>query len=238
MKRIQLFALFAVLVALASRALAGSADPGPVTFKITATSQAIDDQTTFKTNTASTSTNFTATSIFTESNSTIDNTALLQMLANSFNTTFPSGALLKYNATNNAFVVVNGTSQILNVSNVFTFGSSNNAVATGTVVTGVTFNSAGESTKTTQKFSQMASAGLAYDDSALTTANGNTTRLMMHGVESFKTSSVITTNVNFTDAVSFTGDGSGSISNSVTNTKFILRGGFTTAVGGTAPLIE
>ncbi len=238
MKRIQLFAILAVLVVFTGRALAGSSDPGPVTFKITATFQANNDQTTSKTNATSTSTNITITSTFTESNSTIDDTALLKMLANSFNTSFPSAAQLKYNPTNNAFVVVNGTSQILDASSVFSFGTSNNPVMAGTIVTGVTFNSAGESVKTTEKFSQLLSAGLVYDDSAFGTANGNATRIVMHGVESFKTSTIVTTNANFTDSISFSGDGRGSISNSVTNTKFILRGGFTTAVGGTAPLIE
>jgi hypothetical protein len=235
MKRIQLFAVLAAVLAVVT-CTTRAADPGPVIFKMTATSQAIYDQASYKTNAfTSTVTNITVTTLYTVSNGVIDSTRLLQMLANSFDTIFPDGAQLKLNDSSE-FVVAVGTNVVQIVTNVLSLTTSNNPVYGGSMVTSYKLDHTGESVNNTLKYTETVSGAVVYDDSGRATADGKTTRMTLRGVETFKGNDVMTGTTKFNYLFSFTGDGQGSVSNSVSNNEFILRGGFTGAVSGIGPV--
>src|SRR5262249_27042012 len=66
---------------------------GPATFKLTAFTQGLNfSQVSSKTNQSSTSTNVTTVYKSTVTNSVFDSTDMLNLLANSFNTTFAPGS--------------------------------------------------------------------------------------------------------------------------------------------------
>src|SRR5579871_1225279 len=116
MTRIHSLAIVLIIFALKSRA----GVPGfqePITFRFAATYQDVENEVTNITQVTSGGTNSEMISISTTTNATIDNEKLLRMLANSFDTNFPSGASLKLDGAFNVLVTVD-TNIVLYASNV------------------------------------------------------------------------------------------------------------------------
>ena len=228
MKRIRIrsLGLLAALTFIAG-INAHAADPGSITIKITATSQALSGLATYSTNSSSTVTNLTATSKYTTSNSIIDDTRLLQMLANSFNETYPPGSALKLSSSGD-IVVANGTNIVRDAVSVLSLTQSNNPITSGTITSKEKIAPGGTTGSSTFAMIQSAAAGLSYDDSGLSTADGSTTRFHIPGVEDNHIIMSSSGTENFSLMLDFAGGGSGSISNSVSSTDFVLRA---TAVG-------
>jgi hypothetical protein len=224
MKHMLRLALVSVLLGFACRAQAIvlTAD-GSVTMKFTA-SFAGADTSSGKTNATATVTNIVSTEKVATSNLMVGNAQLLSMLANSYNTTWPSGAALKF-ANGASFVVAVGSNVVMDVSSVLTLNSSN-SIITGQETITQTTSPSGSSTTIKESINYLIPAGLVYDDSAQTPTDGKTIRFTASG---YASATVSASGPSFGPSkviVNFTGAGAGSVSNSVTITDFVIHGGF------------
>lgn len=231
MKRIRLLA--AVFAATSLTSFASSPSFGPVNFKLFSIQQAITNQMTVSTNETSSSTNITQTTLSTTQTTIINNKQLLDMLSNSFNRNWPAGATLKIDSEGD-FNVVTGSNSVQDVSSVLSYSFVSSSVyGTSTTVDKVIKTKNGSNEFETQKLTATVSANFVYDDSALTTANGKTTRITMTGIVTDRLIRSSSNTRETSRAVSrFIGTGTGSISNAVTYTPFIVEGTFTDTVSG------
>lgn len=227
MKRIHLLIVTSAFAAVSLSSFAASTF-ARMDFKLFSIQQDITNQMTGSTNETSSSTNISQTSLWTTRITTINNRRLLYMLSNSFNMTWPPGAVLKMDRVGD-FDVVSGSNVVKDVSSVlFEIISNNFAVYAGTTVDKTTLTKNGSSATETYNYAVTTPASLVYDDSALTTANGKTTRLTVNGIErGHVLTSRSNTSETFSAVLSFTGTGYGSISNAVSNDLLILGGTYT-----------
>lgn len=229
MKRIRIcsLGLLAALVCFGINAYA--ADPGSIKIKILATSQALDGLPSYTTNSSSTVTNYTTESKYTTSNSVIDNTRLLQMLTNSLNTNFPAGTALELSEAG-SIILVSGTN-VQDISSVLSLTLTNKPVMSGSMSSKERIAPGGTTSTGSFIITTTSAATLTYNDSALTTGDGSTTRLTMTGLEEARLNLSGSGELESVSlVVDFSGTGSGSTTNKVSkaNTDFILRA---TAVG-------
>lgn len=223
MKHIRLLVVAVAFAASNLSTFASSLIFGPVTIKLSSIQQIINDQTTTSTNINSSSTNITQTVLSTTQTTTINNSQLLDMLANSFNTTWPSGAALKF-YTNGDFVVVKGSTIVQDVNTVFSVGNGT-GIFSGTKVDKTTINPSGESKTEMSKGTTTASSSLYYDDSGLATANGKTTRISLNGINTIhSTIAPASSGGTYSFVFSFIGTGTGSISNALSDVQLFVSG--------------
>lgn len=222
--------------ALAATSVTGFAQEywGAANFKFTAIQQNVYAQTNTVANTNSSSTNIIETILYTSATTNLDNQQLLNMLANSFNMTWPADATLKADGSGN-FEIFNGSIGVQDVSSVLHLDASNDlAVTSGSVVAKGKISKNGQSLTETTKYTQMIPASLVYDDSALPTSNGNTTRITVVDIESLHGMMLATNSIikRYSYLVDFSGTGTGSISNSVADTTFIVGGSVSGTTSG------
>ncbi len=181
MKYLRYLATIVALGCLVNTAKAVSSGVNPISVILNATFQAATTGPVTKTNITATTTNLVATSKFTATNQIINNATLVKMLANSFNTNFPANAELKLSNSGD-FVIAVGTNVIRNVSGVLhsTF-SSNPRVTKGVQTESAKFTPTAVTLAEQVAFNQTSNETLTYDDSALTTANGQTTKFTASG---------------------------------------------------------
>lgn len=222
--------LVIVLVIFALKSHADVADV-PVTFSFAATYQDLENQATNIMHVTSGATNFETISMSTTTNSTIDNEKLLQMLANSFNTNFPSTASLKLDGSFNVLVTV-GTNIVLNTSNVLVIHPGNDGVFSDKFRVRTFFNTNNDGFTHS---SISGSGSLDYDDSLLATGNGNTTRFSAKGLLTSRNDADFRNGITKSRSMMiFSGSGTGSISNTISH-NFILQGGFVSSFGQSVP---
>ena len=222
MKPIRLLAVTAVFAAVSLTSFASSPNFGPVNFKLSSIVQNPGFTTTLSTNKNSNSTNTTITYISTTTTTIINNKELMEMLSNSFNTTWPRGAVLKLGG-DGRFYALDGTTVLQDVSGVLSLGEITTNVLAAAAAHKTTINTNGTSYSLGGKFIETGSANLVYDDSAFTTGNGKTTRFTLNGIEIARGSY----SQPIAAVISFNGTGSGSISNSVSDNPLMVSGTFT-----------
>jgi hypothetical protein len=223
MKQILSFVLIVIFAVVFSSQAQAQAS---LNFKFTATYQAVGNQLTNTVHSTRTATNYEQIYTFTTTNAPLNNDKLLRLLANSFNTNFPPGAALKL-TTAYHFVVTVGTNIVLDPSNVLALNHSKNAVVSGKVILGTKIIPHGDILSTDSNAVVNGEASLDYDDSSLLTADGSTTHFSARGLlTSHDTSHVVNGDGSTTYTLTFSGSGSGSITNGPSHTLFILRGGF------------
>jgi hypothetical protein len=223
---------FALIILLNLVSFSSRADVlGPVNFKFIGTYQDIFGQSSNTVHATATVTNTELILTATTTNAALNNDKLLRMLANSFNTTFPSGGELNFDQAQHLVVVV-GTNIILNVSNVLVLNHDfTNGVLVNHAVLAEEVSPHGTISNSHAKGIGTTEASLDYDDSLLPTADGNTTRFSVKGLLTSHNSSVVKKGVGSDVSIlTFSGSGSGSISNAVSHRTFILRGGFVSRI--------
>jgi hypothetical protein len=233
MKLIRLLAILAALGGFTYNSHAVAATfGGPVTFKFIGSFTGLESASS-KTNSSSTVTNIVEKQSVTASNATINNVKLLQMLMNSFNTTFPSGAVLGLD-TEGQIVVAVGTNVVQSVSSVLSLTTSNLQVTVGSAVITEKIDHTGPSETTAEKITVTFPASLDYDDSALVTGDGTATRFSAKGFETEKASINGPTSAEKVKAIlTFSGAGGGSVSNNVANNRFVIHGALVGSVSAT-----
>jgi hypothetical protein len=178
MKRIKILAGIALVGLVAFNSPAPGLVPlGPVTFRISATQQALDFALiSTKTNQTSTATNVTQTFKSTVTSSKIDNGILLSLLANSLRTNFVPDAQLF--GTGVGFYVMDsaGTNVQMSVTGVLQMNLINEVASTVDVQTTGTQNS------NNSRSTQTVDVELTYDDSALMPTDGTHTVFTLRGL--------------------------------------------------------
>jgi hypothetical protein len=224
MKRICLLTATIALATVAFNVPAGV--QGTVNFKFTALFQDVVNKVTNTTHVASSVTNVQQISLSTTTNAAINNNTLLRMLANSFNTNFPPGAALKLNEFGHVVVAV-GTNIVLSASNVLAINVTTNGVFSDNLLSQAKFTSTTNTAHVVTKETVNDAASVDYDDSLLSTRDGNTTRFSARGLVTQHAASSVNNGIGTqSQTLVFSGSGSGSISNSISQTQFVLRGGF------------
>ena len=191
---------------------------GPIVINLTAIQQSLSNATTSTTNTTATTTNITTVTKYTTTNTVINNAKILKMLSNSFNTNFPSTAVLRVNESGEVVVAV-GTNVILNANSVIHIGFSgtpNVDAGSETATSKVTPTSTNATLRIL--ITDSAIDSLTYDDSTLTTADGTTTNFKVDGFRTLRISETVSQVNNTASAVvtytaTLTGAGEGTISN-------------------------
>jgi hypothetical protein len=176
---------------------------GPVTFKLSALEQLVDSV-TLKTNKTTTSTNITTMTKSTASTKSVVNKDLLKLLANSFTnlpTTITNGQLVTDGE--GSFLVVTSTATN-NVSSVLSIEFNRRVISGSESV--VMKSPPGTTTSETETATATQAARLSYDDSELTTRDGEHTTITLHGLMVTKYGDATT---KFTTSFTLTGQGDG-----------------------------
>jgi hypothetical protein len=216
------FLFLTLLLAFASQVQA--ADPAPVDIHFSVIQQLADAPFRWKTNLTKSSTNILLHTKLNTSEYVIDSSRLLKMLANSYNTNFPTNATVKM--TGNSILVVSGTDVILNASDVVGLRSNNLWVVTGTDNTEDLSSHKGHSSIIHYNETGYFQANFDYDDSLLSTRDGNTTRFSVQGLEIFRDRNTVLNDQlqTYNFAVNFTGGGIGSVSNATSFNRLVISG--------------
>ena len=207
---------FLALLTLGFLVSTAQAELHSATITLTARFQSLSGQMTFSTNIVGTTTNVTIVSKHTTTNMVINNAKLVKMLANSFNTSFPSTATLRV-SDNASFRVVNGTNELMDVSSVLKISYHGDPAVGWLDVAHLRMTSSGSTLSQKSNYSAISIVDLIYDDSALTTADGTTTNFKIEGALRNSASIIITGLPESPDSVSrfvmnLAGAGEGSIS--------------------------
>jgi hypothetical protein len=229
------FISFALSIVLNSSAIPQNlVNSGPVTLKLMATAQALDNATvTDKTNSTSSSTVVTTVSKSTVTNFMMQSADLLTLLENSFNTTFPSGSQLVVTRTG-AFLRLmivdsTGTNIVLDLSsNLFVgtvFGEQPVHTGSQTMISKTGNSGTAISANAVDAFTEVVVLG--YDDTGLTTKDGTHTKFQVNCLLVRKSSSNLVTQ-QIKDSVKFQGNGTGTIRDQ----NVILQGSGSATISG------
>jgi hypothetical protein len=237
----------AVFTALALMALRSTATPVPVihgalTVAWTINQQNLDDvdkypglgKTTISGPASNKTTNVLQISTSTFTTTPFKNANLLELLANSLNTTFPAGTELVTDGDNVYVTDHTGTNAIVDISDILTVTSTNEVMA-GLTTRIQSSTKAGTTTTAVGTGSGDQFIIINYNDSALTTKDGTTTTFQFAGVSAstHSGSSKVSTNelITIKESGSFklTGFGSGIIR----GTSSIIEGSVVGSPAGT-----
>jgi len=213
-----------ILLSVASSV--SEADPAPVDIHFSVIQQLPIIPLAGKTNITRTVTNVVFSGSETVSNYVIDDARLLAMLANSYNTNFPSNATIKMFGLG-AIAVVAGTNLILDPGAVMSLyvipgGPSIFSGPQGSVQT---YSPKGYSSLLTEDQTSYFPASFVYDDSSLTTRDGTTTQFSANGIESFHNRSRDLNNAyKYTFHIKFTGSGVGTNFTSSSLNRLVIIG--------------
>ncbi len=186
---------------------------GPATVNFSCKAQALNFQdSSAKTNVVGSNTNITVLLKSTETNFTLNADSLLALLANSFNTTFPSGARLLLRGESGSFSLVvsdgTGTNIFLFAGSVFTpspLGQVNAGMETESSTNGTSFTG-----NDTEAFTS--AIRFQYNDNLMTTTDGTHTSFTLNCFLHTKQSRNVATGA-ATENVSMTVTGGGVIRN-------------------------
>jgi hypothetical protein len=240
MKKTLCLALFSTLALAAGHATATPIPEihGPLTINWTINQQNLDDKAKYpgngKTTIAGPATGKTTnvlqifTSSFTTSN--FNNTSLLELLANSLNTTFPAHTTLVTDGSQVYVVDSTGTNAIADISSILTV-TGTNSVVSGLSTRTQTYTKLGTSSTDIGTSSGNQFIIVNYNDAGLTTKDGTTSTFEFVGVGASTRSSSSTVSIH--DVVTVKGSGSLTIDGSgygtIRNVASIIEG----KVGGT-----
>ena len=184
--------------------------PTSATFSSTASFQAMQNQiTSGTTNHTSTSTNIIVTRKWSTTNDVLATADILNLLTNSFATSFPPGAQLSINGTRFLVVDQTGTNIVRDVSSVFSISlGSRLQTALTTRITTQTNGGSTISGNTTEDL--VSTATIRYDDSSLSTSDGTHTSFQIYGIWDTKLSQNVATFFS-TAQFTFTGSGDGKL---------------------------
>lgn len=184
--------------------------PTSAALKLSASLQAVQNQIiSATTNHTSTSTNIIVTRKWSTTNDVLATADILNLLTNSFATSFPAGAQLSVNG--NRFFVLDktGTNILLDVSSVFSITLGGRLE--NTLTTRITTKTNGGSTISGNTTADLVStATITYDDSSRSTADGTHTSFQIHGIWDTKLSENLAT-IFSTAQFTFTGSGDGNL---------------------------
>jgi hypothetical protein len=210
-----LLVLLALLMTFSMSGAQSLLNSGPLTVKLMASFQSLDNSSTSKTNSNSGGSTVTTVSKSTVTNEVIDTGDLLGLLENSFNTTFPAGSQLVANRTGDflrVFVAdATGTNVVLDLtSNLFIATVAGEEVIHSGVQTVITKSGpiSSVSANDTETFTETVVFG--YDDTGLTTADGTHTHFQVTCLLVRKTSEN-QVNQKIKDTIKFQGVGNGII---------------------------
>jgi hypothetical protein len=239
MKTISLLTILTVLATFDACAdVSWYLNSGPVAFKLTASAQNLDRAlVSATTNRSATATNITLVSKSTITNCILDSRFMLELLQNSLNTTFPTGAKLAVTRVGDDFIMPyvadsTGTNILLgNLTNLFfgvmqgapTLRSGSEVQVTKITATGTA--SSGNATETTSDF-----IVLGYDDTGLITRDGTHTWFQCSGVLTRKSSRNLASD-KISDAIKLEGTGYGLLRDQ----PVLLKGTVTAVITGTLP---
>ncbi len=114
----------------------------------------------------------------------IGNGRFLQIVSNSFNTTFPKGAKLATDGSNLYVVDKTGTNIILNISDVVTLVTED-FVLKDVQTTTTKIKPASTNTASGNSFTQIGYVSFIYDDSTMATGDGTTTDFTFSGLATY-----------------------------------------------------
>ena len=226
--------VFALLVVWNSFAVTQTLlNSGPVTLKLMATAQGLDNATvTDKTNSTSSSTVVTTVSKSTVANSIVDSADLLALLENSLNTTFPSGSKLVVTRNGSylrLFVADStGTNIVQDIfTNLFLGITAGQPVHAGsqTVISKTGNSGASVSANAVDTVTEIIVLG--YDDTGLATKDGTHTKFEVTCLLARKSSSNLVTQ-QIKDMIKFQGFGNGAIRDQ----NVILQGSGSATISG------
>jgi hypothetical protein len=180
-----------------------------------------------KTNVIGRVTTIVATSSVKSVSFTIDNAALLKMLANSFNTEFPSTATLDISGVPKRILVMVGTNILFDVSSVFTIQAGNIFILSDSAVSTETIIANQDLFRVHGNYKIGSVVTLRYDDTARVTSDGRRTRFSITGIQTMQgafssdgkspSPSVLT---------KFNGTGQGTLFNGSSASPWVLTGKF------------
>lgn len=212
------------MILLSAATSAPAADPAPVNIHFSVIQQVSVGPIIMKTNVTQTVTNIVSRGTKVVTNYVIDDARLLRMLANSFNTNFPSDATIKMFGLG-GITVVEGTNLILDPSAVMSLSSSNLWIFSGPQWARQTYSPKGYTSVLGEDDTFHFPASFVYDDSNLTTRDGSTTQFSANGIESFHNNSVVVNNrEKYTFDIKFTGSGIGTNSTSSSLNRLVIMG--------------
>jgi len=228
------FILFILSVAFSSSAISTELiNSGPLTLKLMATAQGLDNATVSKSNSTPKGTTVTVVSKSTVSNSFVQSAGFLALLENSFNTNLPNGAQLVLSRSGPFYRLwvtdVTGTNIVLNLITNFFIGTIANEqpVQAGLQTTITKTGNAGESVSANAAYTVTEAVVLGYDDTGLPTRDGTHTKFNVTFLLTRKSSENHVTQ-QFKDTVKLQGVGNGIIHDQ----NVILQGTASASVSG------
>jgi hypothetical protein len=226
MKNIRLLALFTFLLTFAWRITAA------VEFSFSVVAQGTNSHFSSKTNVTGPVTTIVTAYSLRSTTFIIDNAALLKMLANSFNTEFPSNATLEVVDFPEKFYVRDGTNILLFAAPVLTIESTNVFIVSDSGVSTEIIATNQDLFHMRGGYKMTSLVTLKYDDTAQATRDGHTTSFSVTGIYTLQNAhSLGGKSPKFRFVMEFNGAGQGTFFNGLLATPFVMRGKFSNAFG-------
>ncbi|HUD47175.1 MAG TPA: hypothetical protein VMR33_10115 [Candidatus Baltobacteraceae bacterium] len=195
MKKTLISAIISAIVLIAFHAAAGpllTPFHGPITINWKVSQQKLDDapkypgngKTSITGSGSSKTTNVVQVYKYTFTTGPFTSPDFLALLENSLNTNFPAGTKLESDGTSLFVTDSTGTNEIVNITSVVS-GSTTNSVTSELETETVTYKKSGSSAVAGSTASGSEYIAVIYDDSALITRDGTTTKFRYDGLSDF-----------------------------------------------------
>jgi len=212
------------IIVLSATSFVRAADPAPVNIHFSVIQQVSLGPINMTTNVSKTVTNIIEKGRNVVTNYVIDDARLLRMLANSYNTNFPTNATIKMFGLGGIGVVV-GTNLILDPGAIMSLSTGSGWIFSGTQRSRQTYGPKGYVSVLGEDQTFHFPSIFVYDDSSLTTRDGTTTQFAANGIQSFHHRSVTVNNQEkYTFDILFTGSGVGTNSTSSSLNRLVIMG--------------